>query len=144
MKKLLAILLVASLLVVTENAKAQFQKASWSKASVSGTDTATATLTMPYSTVASFTLTVTRTSGTQAGKVYVYGYDQAVGEKVLLDSATFSGNTSVAYAKWNNMTNAKFSQLSFYKYQFYFLNTSGAATLDAFGLVRKQLIGNNN
>lgn len=137
MKKVLAILLVASLLVVTQSATAQLQKASWSKTSVSGTDTATATLTMPFSTVASFTMTVTRTSGTQAGKVYVYGYDQVVGEKTLLDSATFSGNTSVAYAKWNNTTNTKFSQLSFYKYQFYLLNTSGAATLDVVGLVRR-------
>ncbi len=137
MKKVLAILLVASLLVVTQSATAQFQKASWSKTSVSGTDTATATLTMPFSTVASFTMTVTRTSGTQAGKVYVYGYDQAVGGKTLLDSATFSGNTSVAYARWNNTTNAKFNQLSFYNYQFYLLNTSGAATLDVVGLVRR-------
>jgi hypothetical protein len=138
MKKVLAFLLVTiAFLAVTSKAEAQLQKASWSKTSVSGTDTATATLTMPFSTVASFTMTVTRTSGTQAGKVYVYGYDQVVGEKTLLDSATFSSNTSVAYAKWNNTTNAKFSQLSFYKYQFYLLNTSGAATLDVVGLVRR-------
>lgn len=137
MKNLLAIVLVCSMLAVTQSATAQLQKASWSKTAVSGVDTATGTLTMPFSTVASFTMTVTRTSGTQAGKVYVYGYDQAVGEKTLLDSATFSGNTTVAYANWNNTTNAKFSQLSFYKYQFYLLNTAGAATLDVVGLVRR-------
>lgn len=137
MKNFLAIVLVCSMLAITQSATAQLQKASWSKTAVSGADTATGTLSMPFSTVASFTMTVTRTSGTQAGKVYVYGYDQAVGEKTLLDSATFSGNTTVAYAKWNNTTNAKFSQLSFYKYQFYLLNTTGAATLDVVGLVRR-------
>ena len=139
MKKVLfSLLLIVGFLAVTETAEAQFQKGSWSKTSVSGTDTATGTIIMPYSKVASFTMTVTRTSGTQAGKVYVYGYNTGVGSKVLLDSATFSGNTSVAYANFNAISNsAKFSQLAFYKYQFYLLNTSGAATLDVAGLVRK-------
>lgn len=139
MKKVLfSLLLIVGFLAVTETAEAQFQKGSWSKTSVSGTDTATGTIVMPFSTVASFTMTITRTSGTQAGKVYVYGYNTAIGSRTLLDSATFSGNTSVAYANFNHVSNsAKFGQLAYYKYQFYLLNTSGAATLDVVGLVRK-------
>lgn len=138
MKKVLfSLLLIVGFLAISETSEAQFQKGSWSKTSVSGTDTATGTITMPFSTVASFTMAVTRTSGTQAGKVYVYGYNTVVGSKVLLDSATFSGNTTVAYANWNHVSNPTvFGQLPFYKYQFYLLNTSGAATLDVVGLVR--------
>ncbi|MEI8142838.1 MAG: hypothetical protein WCG90_08230 [Chitinophagia bacterium] len=137
MKKVFALIAILSMVFVAQTANAQFQKGSWSKTSVSGTDTATGTITMPFSTVASFTMTVTRTSGTQAGKVYVYGYNTVVGSRVLLDSATFSGNTTVAYANFNHVSNSgKFTQLPFYKYQFYLLNTSGAATLDVVGLVR--------
>lgn len=138
MKKLFALIAFAAMVFVAQTANAQFQKGSWSKTSVSGADTATGTITMPFSTVASFTMTVTRTSGTQAGKVYVYGYNTVVGSKTLLDSATFAGNTSVAYANFNHVSNPTvFAQLPFYKYQFYLLNTSGAATLDVVGLVRK-------
>lgn len=139
MKKFLSaiILLIGFMSFSMPEAEAQFQDAKWSKPTVSGTDTSTGTIAVPFSTVASFTFSATRTSGTHAAKVYIYGYDKSVGEKTLLDSATISGNTTVAYAKWNNTTNsAKFGQLSFYRYQFYVLNTSGAATLEAFATLR--------
>lgn len=139
MKKLSPfLLLLAFTFVSTTKSEGQYNRFTFDKTTTaSGADTATGNVNYSASAATSLTFSVTKVSGTLAGKVYVYGSN--VGNTyTLLDSATVTNTTGTKDYDFNAVTNpTKFiGAPNFYKYQFYYLQTGGAATIAGRALLR--------
>ena len=117
-------LTMAMTVFVAHQAKAQIDNAvkkqiTLTKTSLSGTDTATADILID-NTVVSVELIATKTSGTVAGMVYLWGYDLKGTNKVKVDSLTV---TNISGDQWNLITIPERTKYS--KYSAQFLSTGG-------------------
>lgn len=133
-KTLLIAVLFASFAVFTNESKAQYQSFSWSKTTLTGADTATGTVSYPFSTVCGIEPTFTRSASTMAGKAYLYGAIQ--NEYVLLDSLTVSTTSVQRGGGWNGVTQSKLILPYFYKYKIVYYQTGGTGTVSAVALTR--------
>jgi hypothetical protein len=124
-KKIIAFLIAATLLVciTPKKSDAQINKSvTLSKASVSGTDTATATITAD-DYVKSFTVVATKTSGTVAGKIYFYGSGDGTNYDKL-DSLTMADAAGAQFKTFKPLL-----PLVYYKYKVTALSTGGVWTV---------------
>ena len=144
MKKFLSVVLITCLtlsatVLLHNKASAQFKAFTFDKtATASGADTATGNVNYPFTTATSITFSVTKVSGTLAGKVYVYASNLG-NTYTLLDSATVTNTTGTKDYDFNGVSNAtKFPEGSppWYIYRFYYLQTGGAATIEGKALTR--------
>jgi hypothetical protein len=133
MKKLFAILVlfaVAALVAPTQTHAQINRTVSLSKATLTSTDTSTATITADDYT-RSFTVIVTKTSGTVAGKVYFYGSGDGTNFEKL-DSLVLA-DVSGAQVK----TFKPVIPLVYYQYKITDLQTGGTTTISAKQLTRR-------
>lgn len=125
MKKIIIFLIAATLLVCVtpKHSVAQMNKSvTLSKSSLSGTDTATATITADDYTK-SFTVIATKTGSSPTGKVYFYGTGDGTNYD-LLDSLTVA---NVAGAQYKTFKPAL--PLVYYKYKVSAFTAGGTLTI---------------
>lgn len=101
-----------------------------SKASLSSTDTSTATITAD-DYVRSFTVVATKTSGTVAGTIYFYGSGNGTNFD-LLDSLTVANTSGAQYKTFKPAL-----PLVYYQYKITTYSTNGGWTIAAKKLTRR-------
>ncbi len=133
MKKLITFLIAATIFagLAPQKADAQISRSiTLSKASLSSTDTSTATITADDYT-RSFTVVATKTGGTVAGTVYFYGSGNGTNFD-LLDSLVVANTSGAQYKTFKPVI-----PLVYYQYKITTYSTNGTWTISAKQLTRR-------
>jgi hypothetical protein len=144
MKKFLSFILLFALtfgatVLPDGKAHAQFGKFIFDSTACSASaDTATGNINAGYSGVTSLTFSITKVSGTLAGKVYLYASNLG-NTYTLLDSATVTNTTGTKDYDFNSVSNATKLPVGppqWYKYRMVYIQSNGASS----GIQGRQLL----